>query len=246
MFWTQNPSVLIAPDQITQVVPSADMPYSQKMNALARLVFIITVFAMLFFNPTSVLLGGFLGELVIIIFFKWTMREKGADATKEALSALSSSSSSLSSSSSSSSSLNPSNMIANPETNDNFLKTQFSTPTKKNPFGNVLLTDIGGNPKRKPAPPAFNNGIHDDIDEKTKAMVQQVNPSIKDVKQKLFGNVGDNLNFEQSQRNFYSTANTRVNNDQGAFANWLYGSMISGKESDPNALLRGNPRHNLY
>jgi len=229
MFWTQNPSVLYSPDQVSQLLPLPEMQYSQKMNALTRLVFVITLFAMLFFNPTSVLLGGILGEIVIVIFFKWTMKNKEGLENMDVITN------------------KPTVvMIDNPETKDKFLKTQFTPPSKKNPFANVLLTDISSDPKRKPAAPSFNNIVHDDIDAKTKSLIQHINPTIKDARQKLFGNVADNLDFEQSQRNFYSTANTRINNDQSAFANWLYGSMISAKESDPSALLRGNPRHTLY
>ena len=32
---------------------------------------------------------------------------------------------------------------------------------------------------------------------------------------------------------FYATANSRVANDQGAYAEYLYGNMFSGKESTP-------------
>jgi len=38
--------------------------------------------------------------------------------------------------------------------------------------------------------------------------------------------------LDQSNRVFYSTANTRVANDQGSFGNFLYGNMPSSKESD--------------
>jgi hypothetical protein len=33
---------------------------------------------------------------------------------------------------------------------------------------------------------------------------------------------------------FYSTPNTRINSDQGAYSNWLYGNMPSGKSSGPD------------
>ena len=44
--------------------------------------------------------------------------------------------------------------------------------------------------------------------------------------------LGDNFGFEQSMRNFYSTPNTRVPNDQKAFAEYLYGDMPSCKGGD--------------
>jgi len=36
---------------------------------------------------------------------------------------------------------------------------------------------------------------------------------------------------------FYSTANTRVDSDQGAFANYLYGDMYSAKEDTPEGAM---------
>ena len=36
-------------------------------------------------------------------------------------------------------------------------------------------------------------------------------------------------------RPFYSTANTTIPNDQGAFADFCYGSMVSCKEGNPFA-----------
>jgi hypothetical protein len=36
---------------------------------------------------------------------------------------------------------------------------------------------------------------------------------------------------------FYSTANTRVENDQGAYQNYLYGAMYSSKEDTPEGAL---------
>ena len=36
---------------------------------------------------------------------------------------------------------------------------------------------------------------------------------------------------------FYSTANSRVTNDQGAFQNYLYGAMYSSKEDTPEGAM---------
>jgi hypothetical protein len=36
---------------------------------------------------------------------------------------------------------------------------------------------------------------------------------------------------------FYSTANTRVTSDQGAYADYLYGGMYSAKESTPEGAM---------
>ena len=36
---------------------------------------------------------------------------------------------------------------------------------------------------------------------------------------------------------FYSTANTKICNDQGAFSEYLFGNMYSSKESTPEGAL---------
>ena len=36
---------------------------------------------------------------------------------------------------------------------------------------------------------------------------------------------------------FYSTPNSRIENDQGAYAKWLYSEMYSGKESTPEGAM---------
>ena len=76
-----------------------------------------------------------------------------------------------------------------------------------------------------------------------------MNPSIKNTNKQLFGDLSENFNLDQSNRAFFSTANTRVTNDQGAFAKYLYGGMISAKESTPEgdfARVQDNVRYNLY
>jgi hypothetical protein len=36
---------------------------------------------------------------------------------------------------------------------------------------------------------------------------------------------------------FYSTANSRITNDQGAFSEYLYGSLYSAKEDTPEGAM---------
>jgi len=126
----------------------------------------------------------------------------------------------------------------------------FNPINKKNPMGNVLLTEINDDPNRKSAPPSFSPDVHDDINAATKKQTQYLNPGIKNTDKQLYGDLWDNFQFDtEFMRNFYSTANTRVANDQGAFAQFLYGDMPSGKSSGPDgafARVQDNPRYNLY
>ena len=61
---------------------------------------------------------------------------------------------------------------------------------------------------------------------------------ISGINKKLFSEIGDDFAFDRSMRQWYSTPNTSVPNDQGGFAKFAYGSMISGKEGNPFALER--------
>ena len=131
------------------------------------------------------------------------------------------------------------NTIVNPVTLEEVVRTEFQEGTKKNPFSNVLLTQINDEPNRKAAPPSFN----------PKKAIQYLNPGIKNTNKQLFGDLYTRFELDNSNRLFYSTANTRVANDQGAFGEFLYGNMPSAKESTPEGNLqreKDNYRYILY
>ena len=115
-------------------------------------------------------------------------------------------------------------------------------------YNNVLLTDIADNPDRLAAAPSFNPDVYDNINAAVKKQTQMLNPDIKSTNKQLYGDLYDNWTLDQSMRRFYSTANTRVENDQGAFSHWLYGDMPSGKSSGPDGMfsrLQDNYRYIL-
>ena len=127
-----------------------------------------------------------------------------------------------------------------------FLKKDFSPTTPANPLSNALLTDIEDNPDKKSAPPSFQRDVYGNINTNTKEMIKHVNPDSKDIDEKLFSTLGENFDFDMSMRQFYSTPNTRIVNDQGAFAQYLYGNMPSCKEGDVIQCASNNQRYNLY
>jgi hypothetical protein len=87
-------------------------------------------------------------------------------------------------------------------------------------------------PERKSAPPAFNVDVDEDITKNVKRAVQMINPSIDNTNKQLFGDLFERFNLDQSNRVFYSTPNTRVENDQSAYAQFLYNDLkYSAKES---------------
>jgi hypothetical protein len=262
-FWYQDPMVLCQKLYIFDWVPTESMNYNEKLNALSRLVIVLTSVAFVFQPSLRLLLIG-LVTLVVIVWLHGRRR-----IMQEGLEASSSSSSSSSSDAAvagtetgeteeSSSGPVPANTkmdmdkkkekrkkkggalppapspytYTDPETLETFLKSEFQSGTAKNPFSNVLLTDIGDTPQRKAAPPSFHPEVDNTIVRDTKSMVQEVNPGIDNTNKQLFSSLTDQFDLDQSSRAFYSTANTRVANDQGAFGQFLYGNMPSAKESN--------------
>ena len=235
-FWSNDPAILLNKDYIFELWPSSNMNYEQKLNAITRLVILLTVLGYIFTTSNNIIFIGF--GMIVVIFILYRMQKQ--KITKELLN-----------SKEGFSGINNSNLsndetIITPDTLKGYLKSEFTKVNKKNPLGNVLLTEIVDDPTRKPAPPSFNTEVYEDINVTTKKMVQSLNPGIKNTNKQLYGDLGEQFEFDQSQRSFYSTPNTRIPNDQGAFANYLYGDMPSCRDGDAFACIQDNIRYNLY
>jgi hypothetical protein len=140
--------------------------------------------------------------------------------------------------------------ITNPVTLETVLNDEFKEGNKRNPFSNVLLTQINDDPERKSAPPSFNTSVDEDITKNVKRSVQMMNPGIKNTNKQLFGDLYQEFELDQSNRVFFSTPNTNVQpGDQASFGQYLYGFMPSAKESTPEGNMQriaDNYRYTLY
>ncbi len=111
-------------------------------------------------------------------------------------------------------------------------RSQHTVPTEKNPLMNVLLPEINGNPNRKKALDSYNSDTEKDINDNVKKMLDP----------RIYKGINNEMSLEYSMRNFYTTANTTIPNDQDGFSKFCYGDMISAKEGNEIALLKQNPR----
>jgi len=255
-FWINEPTIIFNKEFVFELWPTKEMCYEQKLNAITRVIILITFLGYVATGSVRILLVGILTVLAIFTYFKIRSDKKdgfvvigdnvyGLFDNKRVFK----DSSSDSTSSSSAMSNENEKVITNPATLQRALKKDFKNIHKKNPFGNVLLTEIMDDPERKPAPPCFNPEVEDDITKNVKKSVQYMNPEIKNTNKQLYGDLWEKFNLDQSNRIFYSTANTRVTNDQGAYAQFLYGNMPSGKSSGPDgdfARVQDNYRYTLY
>ena len=237
-FWTNEPTILLNKEYIFDLWPSSNMNYEQKLNSITRLIIIITILGYILTSSMRILVAGIVTIIVIFVMYKMRKQKLTSEIMKEGFKITGNQSTSD----------NPTT-ITNPETLQTSLKSEFKLGNKKNPFSNVLLTDIMDDPDRKAAPPSFNPDVDVDITKNIKKSVQFMNPGIKNTNKQLYGELWENFELDQSNRAFFSTANTRVVNDQGAFSKFLYGDMPSAKGSSVEDNLqreKDNYRYTLY
>jgi hypothetical protein len=220
-FWINEPTTLFNKNEITQIWFNSGMSFETKMNAISRLVILLTLIGFIATGELKFIVIGILTLACIACIY--LVRKQSQPVPAEGF---------------------ETNRITDPLTLTTMLKTEYAETKKHNPLSNILLTDIGDNADRKPAPPAFNAGVSDDIDAATKQAIQMMNPTIDNTTKQLYGDdIIESINFDNSMRAFYSTPNSRVTNDQSAFANYLYGNMPSCKTGDSFACIQNNLRY---
>ena len=193
-FWLDNPNVLLNKNQITEIWPQDNFSLDRKLNAITRLILILAILGFLFTKSRYIIVSAAVSIVILV------MIHKSKSHSKEGMKNL--------------------DIKINKEEFEELLNEEFTMPTKKNPFMNVLMNEYKDNPKRKPAAPVYNEEVLDDATKKSKN------------DEKLNKNLGDNLTFQNSLRNFYSTPNTNIPNNQKEFAEFCYGNMASCKEGD--------------
>ncbi len=240
-FWSNEPTILFNKNSILQLWPLEGQPFETKLNAISRLVIILTLVGFLFTRNFSLLIIGVITLAIIFSLYKLRKQEivnkniEGFKIDRELVNIAQNSGSII-------------NAIASPDNLDTINKADFYTTNYKNPMGNVLLTDIMDDPERLAAPPSFNYDVNNDINTAVKKQTQMLNSGIKNTSKQLYGDLKDNFDLDQSMQRFYSTANSRVTNDQGSLGQWLYGDMPSAKESGAEANMqrvKDNFRYNL-
>jgi hypothetical protein len=230
-FWAENPNILLNPAHLTEFFPAADMTYNQKMNAITRLIILLTIAVYLLTGTFRSIVFGVLSVAAIyLVHYYYESDKKKELAKKDAFTGLGGQTSANSPALSAIGG-DADTMLGSP-------MEVFDKPSAENPFSNVLVTDFTGNPHKKPAPPAYNDQTNRAILAAAKEAVMNANPDQPNISDKLFKDLGEQLTFEQSMRQFYSNPSTQNPDDQQAFAEFCYGSMISCGEGNKFACAR--------
>lgn len=215
--WIYDPSILLDKDELMNLWPQNNMSSAEKMNAIARIVILLTFIGCLLTKNLNILLIGIITLVSSIFYYIYYLKDKKSEEFSNIQSEV-----------------YP--IMTNPNAYQEY-KQDYQQPSQNNPMANLLIPEIYYNPERKPAAPTFNPSVEEEINE-----IVQTNVSKKfddpEIKQKLFANLGDALEFNRSMTRFTATANQEVPNDREDFAEFCYGDMISGKEGNPLALER--------
>jgi hypothetical protein len=210
LFWIYNPMILFNKEHIKDIWPMSHMSYVEKINAITRLVIILTILGYLITNSIYTIISGLSALGLIIMYFK---KHEGFQDMDEL---------------SNTNIWNSSESV--PEELDNSVENkneELTQPTTSNPMMNVMLTDIVDNPTRSHADLSFKKEVHSNLNNEVKKQILENNSDLDD---RLFRDAGDEMDFEHSMRNFYTNPNTEIPNSQNDFINWCYGNMPSRKE----------------
>jgi len=225
-FWAENPNVIFQQQYFFEFFPSENMTYSQKLNAVSRMIIYLTFFMFIFTKSIRLLIISLITLSSIYFLYNHQKQEKRKLENKNLENFTSS--------------------VAKDVLEQNNIELQgnvFATPTSINPFSNVLISDYDYNVNKKPAAPSFNTNVNNDILIQAKQLVSEANPDQPDISDKLFKDLGEQFVFEQSLRPFHSNPSTTIPNDQQGFAEFCYGSMVSCKEGNMFACARNLARH---
>ena len=69
-FWTNEPTILFNKEYIFELWPTTDMCYEQKLNAITRLVILITILGYILTMSQRILLVGSVTLVIIFVLFK--------------------------------------------------------------------------------------------------------------------------------------------------------------------------------
>jgi hypothetical protein len=258
-FWFYAPYTLVDKNAIVDLWPTTQMSYERKLNAITRLLIVLTLFGFLFTGAITVLMVGVLTCLSLVLVYKYRYfspkdgKKPGPDPdpdTKKKVETFQNRFPKSNSNSNSKSDGSSEIVLETRESLEKHLQSSYHDGKKKNPFNNVLLTEIHDAPDRKSAPPSFHPTVEENIQKNVKRSVQFMNSGIDNTNKQLFSSLWDNFLLDQSNRVFYSTANTRIEpGDQAALGQYLYGNMPSSKESNLEAAIarvQDSYRYTLY
>ena len=82
-FWSNDPTVLFNKDYIFELWPTTNMCYEQKLNAITRLIILITILGYILTMSSRIIFVGILTLVVIFILFNMRKKKLTKDMMSE-------------------------------------------------------------------------------------------------------------------------------------------------------------------
>ena len=197
-FWLENVQILFQSNRLKEFIPTNDMSYSEKLNAIMRFSIYLSIIMFLYKENYLVFyIPIFIG---LFSYFLYDNYKKNIPKTERFHTEI--------------------NNVKKTNIKPVLAKTNNTCqrPSYNNPLMNVLPTDIKYRPERPPACSSTENMIKEEINEKF-----NVN---------LYRDITDIYGKANSQRQYYTTPNTTIPNNQEAFSKWLYGTPLTCKQGN--------------
>ena len=198
--WFNDISVLFDPAFLFDIIPTPNMTMGEKINAITRFAFFLSLLLTVFKQNYMYIYVFLVPVIVTYIVFIFSPNSKEFFKDSSDL---------------------KDNSINNSKNDEELTKImedalgECQGPTYDNPVMNILPTD--NFEKRKPAcnisDPNISMSITDKIDDT--------------LAEKLYLDTTNIYNSRAGERSFYTMPISRVPNDQGSFAKWLYQTPVS-------------------
>ena len=127
--WIKDPTVLLKKNQLNQIWPKSTMSRNEKINAITRLVIVLSLLGFLITQSVNFFVTGGITLGVIILLYYAKDFKKDSNVNKD---------------------IKVREGFTNPKVYQ-AMKSEFTNPTNKNPLMNVLLPEIADDPHRKRA-----------------------------------------------------------------------------------------------
>jgi hypothetical protein len=215
-YWFQDISgTIFNLDYLTRIIPTADMTYPEKINALVRLSIYIGLILALFYTnflflyiPIITMITTYILYLFRVDQLENTRATRGANATLNQIPATTETNLM--------SKLMGANSGKKGETFEDMLNMRHCTrPSNENPFMNPLVFDS-----------RLRDSACDAIKSENQLEIE------KEYNKYCIKDISDIWNHNSGRRQFYTVASTTYPNNQGAFANWLYRTPPTCKEGN--------------
>lgn len=204
--WFEDPSVLFKKSEITKLWPQPGTSVESKINAISRLVVLLTAVGVVVMPDWEKLVVAMVVSLAALaVYYKHSVKKVG-NAPYEAIT-----------------------NMGGVKNGANVIQPSVYNP--KNPLNNVLLPEMGTDIADR-EPVYSSEPVVQAVQSNSIGMMDPASGAEADsIKNRLFRSLGDSFTVDNSMRSYYSVPNRGVVGDQSAFVEYCYGDMTSVKEN---------------